>query len=140
MTKVSHSPAACTRGLAAYDVWLVGRIVALLRRHDRRVLRERIRRRTSEVMRQRQARGQRMSQEPPYGWQVDPRDPSRLTEVPAEQAVYRWIVEAWGGGRSLREIARRLEAAGLPCRGRRWFHSTIRRILRRAGKRVGESA
>jgi hypothetical protein len=35
-------------------------------------------------------------------------------------------------GKGLRAIARALDRAGMGCRGRRWSHSAVRSVLRRA--------
>jgi len=89
--------------------------------------------RTSDAMRHSQANGRRMSDQTPYGWKRDPRNPALLTEIPREQAGIVAIVELHAAGYGLREIGRELMRRGRRCRGREWRHSTIKRILRRAG-------
>jgi hypothetical protein len=51
---------------------------------------------------------------------------------PATKASIARIRQERAAGRSYREIARRLDWAGMPCRGRRWSPSTVRAILVRA--------
>lgn len=92
-----------------------------------------IRQRTSDAMRQHQANGRRMTRADccPYGWRADPANLDRLIADPAEQMAVALIHTERAAGRSLREIARRLDLAGVPCRGLRWSASTIRAILAR---------
>lgn len=122
--------------LGPYDAWLVECIVNLLIRHDNRVAAEkrlRIGRRKSALMRARQDAGRRVSSVPPYGWAVDPVRPWRLTPQPEEQQVRQRILREAAAGKTLRAIARELDAAGVPCRsGRAWSHQTIGAIVRRA--------
>jgi len=68
----------------------------------------------------------------PIRWRPDPSDPARLVEDADEQATIRRIREKHRIGRGLREIARRLDAAGIGCRGGRWSHSTVRSVLLRS--------
>jgi hypothetical protein len=77
-----------------------------------------------------QANGRRMTRPDrcPYGWRPDPSDPDRLAEDADEQATIRRIREERRVGRGLREIARRLDAAGFACRGGQWSHTTIRSV------------
>jgi site-specific DNA recombinase len=103
--------------------------------------REQIQERTSSAMLKHQANGRRMTRADrcPYGWQPDQDAPERLAEDAEEQAVINRIRLERRQGRGLREIARRLDQAGIDCRGCRWSHTTIRSILNRAGELV-ESA
>ena len=95
--------------------------------------REQIAERTSGAMLRHQAKGRRMTRPDrcPYGWRPDPSDPDRLIEDADEQATVRRIREERRHGRGLREIARRLDVAGIGCRGGRWSHTTVRSILLR---------
>jgi site-specific DNA recombinase len=95
--------------------------------------REQIAARTSDAMLRHQTAGRRMTRRDrcPYGWRPDPSDPSRLAEDAEEQVIIARIRQAHAAGRGLREIARTLDASGVPCRGHRWPHSTVRAILRR---------
>jgi site-specific DNA recombinase len=96
--------------------------------------REQIAERTSTAMRRHQAKGRRMTRADrcPYGWRPDPSDPERLIQDTDEQATIARIREEHRHGRGLREIARRLDTAGMACRGGRWSHTTIRSILLRS--------
>jgi DNA invertase Pin-like site-specific DNA recombinase len=88
--------------------------------------------RTRAAMLRHQAAGRRMSAQPPYGWTVDAAEQARLVKDADEQAVIRRIVRLHGEGHGLREIARDLDAAGIPCRAGAWYHATIKNILARA--------
>jgi hypothetical protein len=69
----------------------------------------------------------------PYGWRPDPIDPKRLIEDPDEQAIkFTTIPSLRREGKWPRAIARRLNDAGLRCRGKEWSHSVVRSILRRS--------
>lgn len=98
--------------------------------------REQIQERTSSAMLKHQANGRRMTRADrcPFGWRIDPTDPTRLSVAPEEQATIARIRQAHKNGGGLREIARSLDRAGIDCRGGRWSHTTIRSILRRAGQ------
>lgn len=124
--------------LGPYEAWLVECIVNLLMRHDNRVAaqkRLRIGRRTSAAMRARQDAGRRVSSIPPYGWTTDPVRPWRLTPQRDEQEVRQGILREAAAGKTLRAIARGLDASGVPCRsGRLWSHQTVGAIVRRAAQ------
>jgi hypothetical protein len=81
-----------------------------------------------------QAKGRRMTRPDrcPYGWRQDPSNPVLLAEDAAEQATIARIREERRHGRGLREIARRLDSAGIACRGGRWSHTTVRSVLKRS--------
>src|SRR5262245_52847651 len=96
--------------------------------------REQIAERTSTAMLRHQAKGRRMTRPDrcPYGWRPDPADPTRLVEDAKEQAVIARIRQERLTGRGLREIVRRLDLAGVNCRGGRWSHTTVRSVLLRS--------
>ena len=96
--------------------------------------REQIAERTSTAMLRHQANGRRMTHAAfcPFGKQPDPLDPARLIDHPEEQSVIAIIQAARAKGRGYKAIAHMLEAKGIPCRGERWRHTTVRSILRRA--------
>jgi len=96
--------------------------------------REQVAERTSAAMLRHQAKGRRMTRADrcPYGWRPDPADPDLLVEDADEQATIRRIREERRHGRGLREIARRLDSAGIACRGGRWSHTTVRSVLLRS--------
>ena len=95
--------------------------------------REQIAERTSTAMLRHQANGRRMTHAAycPFGKQPDPREPERLIDHPKEQAAIAVIQAARATGRGYKAIAHLLEAKGIPCRGERWHHTTVRSILRR---------
>jgi DNA invertase Pin-like site-specific DNA recombinase len=96
--------------------------------------REQIAERTSSAMLRHQAKGRRMTRPDrcPYGWRPDPSNAALLVEVADEQSTIRRIREERRVGRGLREIARRLDAAGIGCRSGRWSHTTVRSVLLRS--------
>jgi hypothetical protein len=55
--------------------------------------------------------------------------PARLVEDADEQKVIARIREERRHGRGLREIARRLDLAGIDCRRGRWSHTIVRSVL-----------
>ncbi len=97
--------------------------------------REQIADRTSSAMLRHQAAGRRMTHPDrcPFGWRPDPADLARLVEDGHEQAAIARIRLERQAGRSLREIARILEAAGFRPRDNHWSLSTIARICRAGG-------
>ncbi len=103
--------------------------------------REQIAERTSRAMLRHQASGRRMTHAArcPFGKQPDPIDPVRLIDHPNEQATIAMIQAARAEGRGFKAIAHLLEAKGIPCRGQRWHHMTVRSILRRAALLAGVS-
>ena len=98
--------------------------------------REQIAERTSTAMLRHQAKGLRMTRPDrcPYGWRPDSADCTRLVEDADEQAVIVRICEERRHGRGLREIARRLDLAGIAGRAGRWSHTTVRSVLRRSAQ------
>lgn len=87
--------------------------------------------RTSDAMRRHQANGKRVSAIPPYGWRSTPEQ--GLEPAPDEHAIIERIVADKLAGKGPRTIARELTQAGVLCRGGEWQHTTVKRILRRAG-------
>jgi hypothetical protein len=69
-----------------------------------------------------------------FGKQPNPDDMARLIDHPAEQLTIATILAARTEGKGLKAIAGLLKAAGIPCRGEHWHHTTVRSILRRAGQ------
>jgi DNA invertase Pin-like site-specific DNA recombinase len=112
----------------------MGRFVFILFSALAELEREQVAERTSAAMLRHQAKGRRMTRSDrcPYGWRPDASDPARLVEDVDEQATIRRIREERRVGRGLRDIARRLDAAGMACRGGRWSHTTVRSVLLRS--------
>jgi DNA invertase Pin-like site-specific DNA recombinase len=114
----------------------MGRFVFILFSALAELEREQAAERTSSAMLRHQAKGRRMTRPDrcPYGWRPDPDDSTRLVEDADEKAVIARIRQERRHGRGLREIARRLDSAGIGCRGGRWSHSTIRSVLLRSAQ------
>lgn len=86
---------------------------------------------TKTKMRRHQANLRRMSDIVPFGFVRDPDDDSRLLSFVPEQETIERMKVLRHGGESLRSIGTMLEAEGMLCRGRKWQHKTIKRILDR---------
>jgi DNA invertase Pin-like site-specific DNA recombinase len=103
--------------------------------------------RTKAAMLRHQDSGRRMSSRTPYGWTQDfdkeahakaqaeqgimtPR--AWLKPCPEEQEIIKYIQELRKSGLGYHGIANRLMAEDKPCRGGKWFHTTIKAILKRA--------
>jgi DNA invertase Pin-like site-specific DNA recombinase len=114
----------------------MGRFVFTLFSALAQLEREQIAERTSSAMLRHQAEGRRMTRPDrcPYGWRPDPADPNKLVEDPDEQVAIARIRQERQRGHGLREIARRLDNAGIGCRGGKWTHSAVRSVLNRAGQ------
>jgi DNA invertase Pin-like site-specific DNA recombinase len=119
----------------------MGRFVFILFSALAELEREQVAERTSSAMLRHQAKGRRMTRPDrcPYGWRPDPTDLTRLIEDSEEQATIARIREERRHGRGLRQIARRLDRAGIGCRGSRWSHTTVRSVLLRSTQ-FGEGA
>jgi DNA invertase Pin-like site-specific DNA recombinase len=90
-----------------------------------------IRHRTRMALGVKRSRGEKLGGEPPFGSRVAPGS-KRLEPDPAELATMERVREWRAAGVSIRGIAERLNAAGVPSRGRRWHATTIVNLLRRA--------
>ncbi len=70
----------------------------------------------------------------PYGWDLDPGDRKKLVPNGREQEGLAHMLNLRDEGRSLREIAARLEADGYKTKtGKPWSFSTVGKVLRRKG-------
>lgn len=108
----------------------MGRFVFTMMAALAQLEREQIGERTSDGMRRRQADGQRMSKQPPFGKQ--PGEGGVWIEHPEEQAAIRIVRDLKANGLSNNQIARSLDERGIPCRGQHWHGETVRRILLRS--------
>lgn len=97
-------------------------------RSDDRIVRSK---RTKAAMRLMQSAGKRISSRTTFGWSVDPHDPARVVEDPHEQATIAQIVTLSRSGVSWRAICRELDRRGITCRGHKWHHDVVGRILAR---------
>ncbi|MCK5604752.1 recombinase family protein [Candidatus Pacearchaeota archaeon] len=107
--------------------WLIRRILQTLAEYERKVIAAR----TKTAMLRHQARGRRISSNPPFGFSVDPVDSQRLIEHSGEQATLSRIKVLKDNNCTLRAICRTLQSEGYKCRGSKWHHATIKRILNR---------
>ena len=87
--------------------------------------------RTSGAMRSHQRNGMLMSKRIPYGHKLGPvvREKQTIEPDEAEQIVIGII--RLNQYKPIADIIRHLEAASITCRGKKWHHSMIRRILNR---------
>lgn len=96
-------------------------------------------RKTSEHMLEMQSNGKRVSKRLPYGYEIIPDSeipkgcklPSKMRENAAEQLVILAIMSYHRCGLSARSIARYLNEDGKTCRGNKWHHQTVNRIISR---------
>ena len=104
-------------------------IMAVFAEFERATISER----TSNAMRHFQAGGRRMTRADrcPYGQQLDPVDPSRMIDQPEEQAALERIRQLRAEGLGSKSITKQLDVDGIPSRGHRWHHSTVRAVLLR---------
>lgn len=113
--------------------WLVRKILQTLAEYERKVIAAR----TKAAMLRHQANGKRMSKEPPFGFAVDPNDPSSLIENTTEQQIIERILSLKESELSLRAICRQLESEGTHCRNNsNWHHTTIKSIINRCTIRL----
>lgn len=90
--------------------------------------------RTSAGMQYRQDQGERMTHANtvPIGMQVDPKDERKMVPKTDEQNAIR-LIRRWNrDGVPVLEMVRRLNASGYRPRGKKWYRTTVRRILERA--------
>ncbi len=105
---------------------LMRAIIAAFAAYERALIRSR----TKSALAVKRSRGERISGRAPFGHSFDA--DSRVIVNTAEQAIRVRVLELHAGGVSLNEIARRLNAEGVPCRGAQWYAGTIQRIVRAA--------
>lgn len=91
--------------------------------------REAIGERTAAALGHKRANGERVGQVP-YGMRLAA-DGVRLETDPAEARVLELIRSLRAEGLSIRAIAARLDADGIPARGGRWHPTTVARLLER---------
>jgi DNA invertase Pin-like site-specific DNA recombinase len=89
-----------------------------------------IRARTKGALAVKRRRGERIGTIP-YGSKLGP-DGVRLIPEPSEQKIVKLVRRLRDEGLSLRVIAAELDARGLrPRRGKRWYPTTIKKIVER---------
>jgi len=78
-----------------------------------------------------------MSKEPPFGFAVDPDEPSCLIENITERQIIEHIIAMKDTGLSLRGICRQLQSENIKCRSNvNWHHTTIKNIIGRIDSRT----
>ena len=113
---------------------LLRRVVDAMAEHERLVIGAR----TRAALQAKKKRGLRVGTVP-FGFRVSggavskSGKPARLVAVAREAEVVERILEWRQGGLSMRRIADRLTAEGVPTKrkGQRWSHATVQRILQR---------
>lgn len=93
-----------------------------------------IRARTSAALRAKRARGERTGGVARLGERLAPCG-VRVEPEPAEVAALGRIAELHAEGATVRAIAARLNAEGVPSRGSKWHATTVARALRRLERR-----
>jgi site-specific DNA recombinase len=94
--------------------------------------REAIGERTSVALRHKASRGEYTGGPLPFGLRRSA-DGLHVEPEPLEQAVLGRIERLRAEGASVRAIVRRLNEAGVRCRGSRWHATTVQRIIKRHG-------
>lgn len=94
--------------------------------------RKQIAARTRDAMRQHQRNGRRMGRYAPYGWKLDPVDPSTLVPEPTERQAIDRIREMAEHGMTVAAICRVMDE-DMPdaARGGNWNRRTVGKILSR---------
>ncbi len=112
----------------------MGRAVLTILSAIAQLEREQIAERVREVLQEKINRGERAGTVP-YGFQVDPADPTgkKLSPHPGEREVIKVAKELRNDGRSYHGIAEELTQRGIPTKkgNDKWIHTSVRRILTR---------
>ncbi|MCA8921992.1 MAG: recombinase family protein [Planctomycetes bacterium] len=88
--------------------------------------------RTKASMRAQQRAGKRVGRYAPYGYRIDPDDPTRLLSNPDEQAAAARARELMAQGLSAYAVAKQLDQEYPDaCRGKRWGKKTVAKIAER---------
>ena len=103
----------------------VFRMLAVLAEFERDLVSER----TTTAMQHLRSQGRRVGRWLPYRYDLDA-DGQHLTELPAEQQTVALIRQWHSAGVSLRDIADKLNAKGVPAKqGGIWSHVAVFRVL-----------
>ena len=115
---------------------LVRRIVDAFAEYERLTIQAR----TKAALAVKRSRRERISRDPPYGWQLS-RDGTHIEPEPREQAAVALAQKLRRSGMSLRRIGHRLTKRGYtPRSATRWHPQTISSITRRSWDRSLQSA
>lgn len=90
-----------------------------------------IRLRTKAALAIKKARGERVGQIP-YGMMKNPQNPDMVIPDMTEQKIIQLIKALHNEGKSYRQICAFLAEKGLDSRGKKWYPTTIGRLLKRA--------
>jgi len=104
---------------------LMRRIVDAFAEYERLVIKARIK----SAMAVKRAKGEALGSTAPYGYRVSA--DGQLERDAAEQQVIANVQALRDEGLSIRAVAERLNADGVPARGRRWYPTTVARMLDR---------
>jgi len=108
---------------------MIRQVLASIAEYERKL----IARRTSFAMRQHQRTGRRMGRYSPYGWTLNPEDPTIMDRDPIEQVAIERIIELATEGKTPYAVARAMnEEMPEAARGASWNARTIRKIVERA--------
>lgn len=123
-------------GDSPYDV-MVRQIMAAVAEAEKKITAAR----TKAAVLMYQSQGRAMSKVPPYGKQEGPlngRAQRTWIDNDEEQAVIPKILALHRSGLNTRAIARHLNDSGIPARGARWWHTTVAKVIERAGGGNGD--
>jgi len=107
---------------------LVRQVLGAIAQYERAVIRSRMEAGRTRAV----AAGRRGQGGSPYGWRATG---GKLEPVEAEQAVIRRMGAMKAAGCSASEVARQLNAEGIPAQRGTWHPSTVARVLRREAGR-----
>lgn len=107
---------------------LVRQVLGAIAQYERAVIRSRMEAGRARAV----SEGRRGQGGSPYGWKAIH---GQLVPVEAEQATIRRMQEWTAAGCSASEVARRLNADGVPAQRGTWHPSTVARVLRREAGR-----
>lgn len=89
--------------------------------------------RTSDALQRKKKAGLKYCRIPPYGYRIDPTEPTRLEKEEHEQECIRRISYWWlNETKSLTEIVQRLNDLSIKPRAARWHRQTVKNILLKA--------
>ena len=137
MGVILHTANGVALDVGTASGWLCVNALLMNAQFEPQMLSERV----SSAMRSKQARGRKVSSRIPYGF-VEIGD-GQIGEQASEQAAIQTILEWARRGLGPGTIARLADESELPCRGSRWHHSTVSRILKNgisgSGRRHSEA-
>ena len=108
---------------------MIRQIVAAMAEYERKLIAQR----TSHAMRRHQNEGRRMGRFPPYGWEIDESDGTRMVPCLREREALKRLYEMSDEGLDALAIAQRMNAElpGLSRGSRKWTTKAVKAILKR---------